>query len=158
TCSRRSRSIDRRHPVVPTTEVHSLPSRTTEENPMRVPTVIAASFLVSLTSLPTARSDDGLPEKAADRHWLWSTACAVPAEPTSEQSGYSSIVGGQDKHIYIGTAKYGANSYLVDFAPATRRMKVVVDAQKEIGTTATGFAAQSKIHTRNNVGASGRIY
>ena len=37
-------------------------------------------------------------------------------------------------------------------------MKVVVDAQKEIGTTATGFAAQSKIHTRNNVGASGRIY
>src|SRR5262249_4483722 len=110
------------------------------------------------TSLPMARSDDGLPEKAADRHWLWSTACAVPAETTSEQSGYFSIVEGQDKHIYIGTAKYGANSYLVDFDPATRRMKVVVDAQKEIGTTATGFAAQSKIHTRNNVGASGRIY
>ncbi|HET6883574.1 MAG TPA: hypothetical protein VFI31_25705, partial [Pirellulales bacterium] len=53
---------------------------------------------------------------------------------------------------------YGANAYLVDFDPATGRRTVVVDAQKEIGTTATGFAAQSKIHTRNNVGASGRIY
>ena len=37
-------------------------------------------------------------------------------------------------------------------------MKVVVDTHKEIGTTAKGFAAQSKIHTRNNVGASGKIY
>ena len=82
----------------------------------------------------------------------------MPAETTSEQSGYFSIVEGKDKHIYIGTAKYGANAYLVDFDPATKAMKVVVDAQKEIGTTATGFAAQSKIHTRNNVGASGRIY
>jgi sugar lactone lactonase YvrE len=105
-----------------------------------------------------ARSDDGPPEKAADRHWLWSTAHSVPAETTSEQSGYFSVVEGKDKHIYIGTAKYGADAYLVDFDPATKRMKVVVDAQEEIGTTASGFAAQSKIHTRNNVGASGRIY
>jgi sugar lactone lactonase YvrE len=82
----------------------------------------------------------------------------VPAETTSEQSGYFSIVEGRDKHVYVGTAKYGANAYLVDFDPVTRQMKVVVDSQKEIGTTATGFAAQSKIHTRNNVGASGRIY
>ena len=37
-------------------------------------------------------------------------------------------------------------------------MKAVVDTHKEIGTTATGFAAQAKIHTRNNVGTSGKIY
>ena len=82
----------------------------------------------------------------------------MPAETTSEQSGYFSIVEGKDRHLYVGTAKYRVNAYLVDFDPATKTMKVVVDAQKEIGTTATGFAAQSKIHTRNNVGASGRIY
>ena len=35
---------------------------------------------------------------------------------------------------------------------------MVVDVQKTIGSTATGFAAQSKIHTRNNVGTSGKIY
>jgi sugar lactone lactonase YvrE len=123
---------------------------------IRIPTILAMAFFAFLT--PAARSDDGPPEKAADRHWLWSTAHAVPAETTSEQSGYFSIVEGKDKHIYIGTARYGANAYLVDLDPTTGRMKVVVDAQKEIGTTATGFAAQSKIHTRNNVGASGRIY
>jgi hypothetical protein len=37
-------------------------------------------------------------------------------------------------------------------------MKAVVDAHKAIGTTAKGFAAQAKIHTRNNVGPSGKIY
>jgi hypothetical protein len=37
-------------------------------------------------------------------------------------------------------------------------MRVAVDCHKEIGATATGFAAQAKIHTRNNVGESGRIY
>ena len=30
--------------------------------------------------------------------------------------------------------------------------------QKEIGSDAKGFGAQAKIHTRNNVGASGKIY
>ncbi len=125
---------------------------------MRILTVHATFLLACLTMPSRARCDDGPPEKAADRHWLWSTAYAVPAETTSEQSGYFSIVEGKDKHIYVGTAKYGANAYLVDFDPAAKKMKVVVDAQKEIGTTATGFAAQSKIHTRNNVGASGRIY
>ena len=37
-------------------------------------------------------------------------------------------------------------------------MKVVVDAQKEIGMAPRGFTAQAKIHTRNNVGRSVRIY
>jgi sugar lactone lactonase YvrE len=47
---------------------------------------------------------------------------------------------------------------LVEFEPKSHAMQVVVDTHKAIGTTATGFAAQSKIHTRNNVGASGKIY
>jgi hypothetical protein len=37
-------------------------------------------------------------------------------------------------------------------------MKVVTDAHKAIGKDLKGFGAQAKIHTRNNVGASGRIY
>jgi sugar lactone lactonase YvrE len=37
-------------------------------------------------------------------------------------------------------------------------MKVVVDAHKAIGKDLKGFGAQAKIHTRNNVGASGKIY
>jgi outer membrane protein assembly factor BamB len=91
-------------------------------------------------------------------NWLPATAYAIPKETTNQGSGYFSIVAGKNGKLYIGTAKYGVGSYLVEFDPATQQMKVVVDTQKEIGTTATGFAAQSKIHTRNNVGASGKIY
>src|SRR5262249_30323897 len=40
----------------------------------------------------------------------------------------------------------------------TAGMRMVVDAHQVIGSRATGFAAQAKIHTRNNVGASGKIY
>ena len=92
------------------------------------------------------------------QHWVWSTAYRVPAELTSEESGYFSIVEGQNGHVYVGTAKYGDNAFLVDFDPATKQMKVVVDAEKEIGTDRKGFAAQAKFHTRNTVGKSGRIY
>jgi hypothetical protein len=87
-----------------------------------------------------------------------STAHAIPMELTTEGSGYFSIVEGKNGKIYIGTAKYGFNAYLVEFDPKTKGMKVVVDCMKEIGSTATGFAAQAKIHTRNNVGESGKIY
>src|SRR5690348_11867880 len=84
--------------------------------------------------------------------WVQATAYAIPKETTNQGSGYFSIVTGKNGRLYIGTAKYGVGSYLVEFDPKTKQMRVVVDTHKEIGTTATGFAAQSKIHTRNNVG------
>ncbi len=37
-------------------------------------------------------------------------------------------------------------------------MNMVMDVHKVIGSDAKGFAAQAKLHTRNNVGASGKIY
>lgn len=96
--------------------------------------------------------------RAEEPKWLWSTAHAIPKELTTEGSGYFSIVEGHDGTIYVGTAKYGHNAYLVAFDPKTKGMQVAVDCMKEIGSTATGFAAQAKIHTRNNVGESGKIY
>jgi sugar lactone lactonase YvrE len=93
-----------------------------------------------------------------DTKRLKSTAYAIPKHTTSEQSGYFSIIEGLDGRVYIGTAKYRHNAFLVEFDPRTKKLRVVVDAHKEIGTSATGFAAQAKIHTRNNVGASGKIY
>jgi hypothetical protein len=90
--------------------------------------------------------------------WVPSTAFVVPKETATEGEGYFSIIEGHNKRLYIGTHANGMNSWLVEFDPAARKMNVVVDAHKEIGTTARGFAAQAKIHTRNNVGASGKIY
>lgn len=118
---------------------------------------LAAGALVlclALASNGFARADDDPPK----RQWLPATAYAIPKETTNQGSGYFSIVTGKNDRLYIGTAKYGVNSYLVEFEPVQKKMRVVVDTHKEIGTSATGFAAQSKIHTRNNVGPSGKIY
>ena len=60
--------------------------------------------------------------------------------------------------LYIGTHANGVNSWLVEFNPRIGRMKVVVDAHKAIGIDRKGFGSQAKIHTRNNVGKSGKIY
>ena len=110
-----------------------------------------------LVLLPTAAGVVAQ-ESQLTRHWLWSKAHVIPYETTSEQSGYFSIVEGHNGRIYIGTAKYGDNAYLVEFDPQTEQMKIVLDAEKEIGVDRTGFAAQAKFHTRNNVGESGKIY
>lgn len=84
----------------------------------------------------------------------------VPPETTTEESGYFSLCEGRNGKIYIGAAAYGRDAYLVEFDPATEQMRVVLDAHKLVGLplTPTGYAAQSKIHTRNFVGPSGKIY
>lgn len=114
--------------------------------------VILSAFAV--TSVCFAQ----VPKPFVPEKWLWSTAYAIPKETTSEESGYFSLIEGHNGKIYIGTAKYGFNAYLVEFDPATKKQSIVLDAQKEIGTNVTGFAAQAKFHTRNNVGPSGKIY
>ena len=90
--------------------------------------------------------------------WIQAMAYALPADTTNEGEGYFSIITGRNGRIYVGTSKHAMGSFLVEFDPEKMEMRTVVDAHKEIGTTATGFAAQAKIHTRNNVGASGKIY
>ena len=95
---------------------------------------------------------------AADAPWLLGHAYKIPSDYSNQESGYFSIVAGQNGRLYIGTAKYGVDAYLVEFDPKTSTMKMVMDVHKVVGSEATGFAAQAKIHTRNNVGASGKIY
>src|SRR5205085_10814220 len=90
--------------------------------------------------------------------WLLGKAYHIPSEFTNQESGYFSIIEGKNGRLYIGCAKYGVNAYLVEFDPKSATFQMVLDVHKTIGSTATGFAAQAKLHTRNNVGASGRIY
>lgn len=93
-----------------------------------------------------------------DKPWVYGTAHPLPKHLTNQGSGYFAIVEGKNEKLYVGTAKYNENAYLVEFDQFTHEMRVVVDCMKEIGSDATGFAAQAKIHTRNNVGPSGKIY
>ncbi|MBN2405616.1 MAG: hypothetical protein JXE06_08550 [Coriobacteriia bacterium] len=90
--------------------------------------------------------------------YVWGTAYHVLPSTHNNESGYFSLCEGRDGRIYVGTAKYDVNSFLVEFDPRTERQRIVVDTHKLCGLTATGYAAQAKIHTRNSVGPSGKIY
>lgn len=94
----------------------------------------------------------------ADEPTLAATAYALPFYTAPEGEGYFAIVEGHNQRLYIGTHANAINSWLVEFDPATAKMTPVVDVMKTIGLNGTGFVAQAKIHTRNNVGASGKIY
>jgi len=108
--------------------------------------------------LPHPARADGPSNTKPRATWLQATAYAIPKETATEGEGYFSIIEGQDRRLYIGTHANGVNSWLVSFDPTDRKMRIVVDAHKAIGVDRKGFGSQAKIHTRNNVGKSGRIY
>ncbi len=89
---------------------------------------------------------------------VWATAHHVLPETTSEESGYFSLNEGLDGKIYVGSAKYGENSFLVEFDPKTGKQRVVLDTNQVCGLSAKGYASQAKLHTRNFVAPSGKIY
>lgn len=90
--------------------------------------------------------------------YVQAKAYHIPPETTTEESGYFSLCEGRNGKIYVGTSAYGRNAFLVEFDPATERMRIVLDTHKLVGQTTTGYAAQAKLHTRNFVGPSGKIY
>jgi hypothetical protein len=116
--------------------------------------VLATFGLAGLCLTPAARAEQDL----ATAKWVKSTAYVVPKETATEGEGYFSIIEGLNGRLYIGTHANAVNSWLVEFDPAAEKMKVVTDTHKAIGKDIRGFGAQAKIHTRNNVGASGKIY
>jgi len=118
---------------------------------------------VAVLSNRAARADEPAKPAAPAKSpfpYIWGTAYHIPPETNTEEEGYFSLCEGHDGKIYIGTAAFGRNSYLVEFDPKTEKMRVVVDVHKVCGLplTPTGMAAQGKIHTRNFVGPSGKIY
>ena len=116
--------------------------------------MLAAFGLAGLCLTPAARAAPDL----AQAKWVPSTAYAVPKETAPEGEGYFSIIEGHNGRLYVGTHANAVNAWLVEFDPAAGKMKVVTDAHKAIGKDLRGFGAQAKIHTRNNTGASGKIY
>ncbi len=97
-------------------------------------------------------------EKKAPFEYVWGEATHILPETTSEESGYFSLSEGIDGRIYVGTAKYGENCYLVEFEPRTNKQRIVLDTNAVCGLSAKGYAAQAKLHTRNFVAPSGKIY
>ncbi len=109
-------------------------------------------FLAALSLLTTA----GI--CAEPPAYVPATAFHILQETTSDESGYFSLSESLDGAIHVGTAKYNFNAFLVEFDPRTGKQRIVLDTNKTCGLTATGNAAQAKIHTRNFTGPSGRVY
>ena len=86
------------------------------------------------------------------------TAYHVLPGTHNNESGYFSLVEGLDGNLYVGTAKYGENAFLVEFDPRTGKQRPVIDTHALCKLDAKGYAAQAKIHTRNFVGPSGKVY
>lgn len=117
----------------------------------------AAAALIDLPARSSSRTGGARSDPAGIR-WLPARAYHIPSEFTTEESGYQSMAEGRSGRIYVGTAKYGFNAFLVEFDPASGRMRAVVDVMKTIGSTATGFAAQAKIHSHLDVAPNGKVY
>ena len=108
--------------------------------------------LCSLLTVPAAGAD-ALPFKT-----VRGTAHHVRPDTHNKESGYASICEGLNGRIYVGTARYGETSHLVEFNPESDEQRIVIDTHDLCRQSATGFAAQAKIHTCNFVGPSGKIY
>lgn len=122
-------------------------------------------FLTSGAGLAGLAFADGLPASPAAVQrgkapfpYVPATAYHVLPEAHNNESGYFSLCEGLNRRIYVGTTKYGVNSYLVEFDPATTKQRIVLDTHKVCGVKAKGFAAQAKIHTPNFVAPSGKIH
>lgn len=101
------------------------------------------------------------PERAGAQppfSYLFGTAHHVLPETHNQESGYFSLNEDHHGRIYVGTAKYGVNAYLVQFDPECGQQRIVIDTHELCDIDAEGMAAQAKIHTRNHVADSGRVY
>src|SRR5713226_9294525 len=121
---------------------------------------VAAVLVLAQATVRAADKTAAASTPPASLRYLWAKAYHIPPETTTEESGYFSLCEGKNGRIYVGCAAYGRNSYLVEFDQATEKMRIVLDTHKLVGLPLepTGYAAQSKIHTRNFVGPSGKIY
>lgn len=117
-------------------------------------------FLSLVSALFLAQAKDPPPAKAPFTY-VWATAYHVLPGTHTDESGYFSLCEGHNGKVYVGTAAYGLNGYLVEFDPKTAKQRIVVDVNAVCGLTTPKtptYAAQSKIHTRNHVAPSGKIY
>src|SRR5215813_10935622 len=76
----------------------------TMTHPLRSPILRARQLLPLLCLLLAAPASAAEP---AAPSWLKGKAYKIPSEYTNQESGYFSIVEGQNGRLYVGAAKYG---------------------------------------------------
>lgn len=123
--------------------------------------LVALAFLTQTqvgVSKVDARQDTQPKSKPESLNYVSAKAYYLMPGTHNNQSGYFSLSEGLDGNIHVGTAAYGENAFLVELDPRDESQRVVIDTNKVCGLTAKNYAAQAKIHTRNFVGPSGKVY
>jgi hypothetical protein len=101
---------------------------------MRYAFVTSCLMVLLAASAPASAKDKtGTSKPAVPFRYVQAKAFHIPPETTTEESGYFSLCEGRNGKIYIGTAAYGRNSYLVEFDPKTEQMRIVLDTHKLVG-------------------------
>ena len=113
---------------------------------------LAAACVFIAAALAVRAADPAAPP------WLLGHAYKIPSEYTNQESGYFSIIEGKNGRLLHRRRQVRRGRLPPEFDPKAESFQMVLDVQKEIGTDTKGFAAQAKIHTRNNIGASGKVY
>jgi hypothetical protein len=137
--------------------IPALPPHPNPTTPMRHFLSLIALALLASPSFAQPKE----PPAKAPFPYVWATAYHVLPGTHTDESGYFSLCEGHNGKIYVGTAAYGFNAYLVEFDPKTGKQRIVIDVNRVCGLTTptkATFAAQAKIHTRNFVAPSGKIY
>lgn len=116
---------------------------------------LLAGALAGLTVLTVQAKETGNPDSFPR---LKATAFRIMPETHNRESAYASIAVADNDKVYLGPAMYGTNAFLVELDPSDGHQRIVVDTQALCELDDTGFAAQSKIHTRICVASSGCLY
>ena len=93
-----------------------------------------AFLATQLAAKPSASLKNPLPAKAY----------RIPKETVSEESGYFSIIEGKNGKLYLGTAKYGSNAYLVEFDPGKEQMRIAGTLAHDDPGTSSGSCSSSE--------------
>jgi hypothetical protein len=82
----------------------------------------------------------------------------VPAYTHTSDSGYTALIVGLNGRVYVGTARYGGYSHLVEYDPVADRIRSVVDTQQLTREHRDGLNSQAKTHTKLIAAPDGNIW
>src|ERR1700722_9658919 len=99
--------------------------------------VFAAAVLLLSANSTFAQSKEP-PAGKAPFPIAWGTAYHIMPGTHTDESGYFSLNEGKNGKIYVGTAAYGFNAYLIEFDPKTGSQRIVIDTNKLCGLDVKG--------------------
>ena len=109
---------------------------------------LPAVVLLCFTPSRPALAQDKKPKAAEEKiDFLLGKAYKLPSQYTNQESTYFSIIAGHDGKLYVGTAKYGVNAYLL--SPQNAEIfQLIWTIEDHVGVVRRGAVARDVARTR----------